>query len=181
MSGDALNAGQWTDADVLIAPTGSTVPTDVTTAWNAAWKVVGLLDGAEGFTETRDEDTNETYAWGGLLVKKSRSKHKRTFKFVALEDNATVFALINPNSTRGTVGSLTTSVVKVPTGLSEFMVGFQVTDGVTTKRRWALRATVESVGEIKEGEEEVTSYEITVIVYPQSDKTLYTTLSGPAV
>jgi hypothetical protein len=180
MAGSASNAGQWTDADVLIAPIGSATPADVTSAWPAAFGLVGLLDGGEGFTETRDEDTNETYAWGGLLIKRSKSKHKRTFKFVALEDNPVVFSLINPGSTRGTVGGLTTSVVKVPVGLNEFMVGFEVTDGVTTKRRWATRATVETVGEIKEGEEEVTAYEITIVVYPESDGTLYRTLSGAA-
>lgn len=180
MAGDATNAGQWTDADVLIAPIGSTVPVDVTSAWNASFNLVGLLDGGEGFTETRDEDTNETYAWGGLLVKRSKSKHKRTFKFVALEDNDTVFALVNPGSTRSTNAGLTSSVIKVPVGLNEFMVGFEVTDGVTTKRRWLKRATVESVGEIKEGEEEVTVYEITIIAYPESDGTLYYTLEGAA-
>lgn len=185
MAGDATNAALWTGADVYISPLTTTMPTDVTTAWatvDADWAAVGLLDGEEGFTEGReDADSSEHYAWGGLLVKATTSKHKRTVKFVALEDNPVVFALINPGSTRATALGVTTSTIKAPT-TAEFAIGFEVRDGDWIKRRFCERAQVVEVGEIKESENELTVYEITVVLYPDAaTEVIYTEIKAAAV
>lgn len=178
MAGDPTRAALWQNADVYINTTlPATGPTDVTTAWPSGWEAVGLLDGDEGFTESRENESSEFYAWGGILVKKTKSKHKRSIKFVALEDNPVVFALINPGSTRTTAAGVTTANVKVP-GNVDFAIGFEVNDGPKRKRRVVKRATVEEVGEIKESESALTAYEITVVLYPEADGTLYTDISG---
>lgn len=177
MAGDASNAALWQNADVYVAAANTSGPSNVSSAWSNSWSAIGLLDGESGFAEAREEESNEIYAWGGLLVKKTKSKHKRTIKFVALEDNATVFGLINPNSTRTTASGLTTSTVKVPT-IAEFAIGFETKDGTDVKRRIIKRATVESIGEVVESESGLTVYEITVAIYPETDGTLYTELSG---
>lgn len=177
MAGDTTNASLWTGADVYIHDTpGTAGPDDTVAAWPTGWNPVGLLDGEEGFTIARDEDTEDHYAWGGILVKQSRSKHKRTVKFVCLEDNAVTFGLVNPGSTRGTADVLTgevTSTIKVPQS-REFGIGFEVRDGNQIKRRVALRASVEEVGEIKEAESELSVFEITAVILPDADGTLYT-------
>lgn len=149
----------------------------MSSAWAAGWTAVGLLDGDAGFAEAREDESNEIYAWGGLLVKKTKSKHKRTIKFVALEDNAAVFGLLNPAGTRTTASGVTTSTVKVPT-LTEFAIGFETRDGSKVKRRAIKRAVVEEIGEVLESEAGLTVYEITVAIYPESDGTLYTEVSG---
>lgn len=177
MAGDATNAALWQNADVYIAAANATAPTNVTSAWGNAWSAVGLLDGEAGFAESREEESNEIYAWGGLLVKKTKSKHKRTIKFTCLEDNAVVFGLVNPGSTRTTAAGITTKSVKVPT-LTEFAIGFETRDGVNTKRRTVKRAVVEEVGETVESESGLTVYEITVTIYPETDGSLYTEISG---
>src|SRR4051794_5322379 len=116
MSGDAANTALWTGADVFIDTTlAAAAPADTSTAWAVDWSPVGLLDGDEGISQSRSEDSSEFYAWGGSLVRRTKSKHKRTFSFVALEDNPTVFGIVNPGSTRTTVTGTTTSTVKVPT------------------------------------------------------------------
>jgi len=176
MAGDAKNTSLWQGADVYIAPENTVGPTDVTSVWAAGWSLVGLLDGAEGFVEGRDGDTSEKYAWGGILFRRTASKHKRTFKFVALEDNPTVFQLVNPGSERTASSGLRTATIKVPTVGDRFAIGFELRDGNRTKRRTALSAEVQEVGEIKEGEEDPTVYEITVVIFPESDGTLYTTV-----
>jgi hypothetical protein len=177
MAGDATKAALWQNADVYIAPIGTAAPTDVATAWGAGWEAVGLLDGAEGFTESRDQETSEHFAWGGVLVKKTKSKHKRTLKFVALEDNDVVFDLVNPGSTRTTDATtgLITSKVVIPQG-AEFAIGFETRDGSKVRRRIVKRAEVDEVGEVKAGEEDPEVYEVTVLIYPESDNTLYTDL-----
>ena len=180
MSGNPDNAAIWTGADVFIDLTSAALgPTDVATAWASDWKAVGLLDGDEGFTEARSEESSEHYAWGGILVKRTRSKHKRTITFAALEDNPTVFAIVNPGSTRTTDSQtgLTTSSIKVPAPIP-FSIGFEVRDGDTVKRRWTRKAEVESIDDVKESEGDPTVYKITVVLYPESDTTLYHEVEG---
>lgn len=176
MAGDAKQTSLWSGADVYIAPQGTPGPTDTTTAWAASWEAVGLLDGEEGFTEGREGETSEHYAWGGILFRRTASKHKRTFKFVALEDNDVVFDLINPGSTRSATGGLRTSIVKVPTAGTRFAIGFETRDGDRVKRRFAMNAEVQEVAEIKESETDPTVYEITVVLFPETDGTLYETV-----
>jgi hypothetical protein len=176
MAGDAKNTALWTGADVYIGPEDAVGPADVSTVWGATWDAVGLLDGEEGVTEGRDGDSSEHYAWGGLLYRRTASKHKRTFKFVALEDNDVVFQLVNPGSTRSTVTGVRTGKIKAPVAGMKFSVGFDFRDGEKVKRRFAKSAEVIEVGEIKESESEPAIYEITVVIYPESDGTLYTTV-----
>jgi hypothetical protein len=180
MAGDAANTSLWTGADIYIAPTGTAGPINTSTAWAATWQLVGLLDGEDGITEAREGDTAEHYAWGGILYKRAFSKHKRTFKFTALEDNDVVFQLVNPGSTRTTTSGIRTGVIKVPTGGAKFAVGFELREGAEIKRRFAKIAEVQDVAEIKESETEPTVYEITVVVFPEADSTLYRTVENVA-
>jgi hypothetical protein len=178
MAGDAKETQLWQGADVYIAPVGTAGPTDTTAAWAAGWTAVGLLDGEAGFEESRESESSEHYAWGGVLFKRTSGKHKRTFKFVALEDNDVVFDLVNPGSTR-TVDGLTgvrTSVVKTPVAGEQFAVGFELRDGSRTKRRHAATAEVQEVATVKESETDPTVYEITVVIFPEADNTLYRTV-----
>ncbi|MEU4568664.1 hypothetical protein [Micromonospora sp. NPDC023956] len=178
MAGDPTKASIWEGADIFINETvGAEGPIDLTTPWASGWDVAGLLDGEEGLNWERDEDSNEFYAWGGILVKKTKSKHKRTVEFVALEDNEVTFLLVNPGSTRTVAGGVTTSVVKVPTN-REFALGVELRDGDKRVRRIVKRATVDEVGEIKDSETELTVYTIKVVLYPEADGTLFTELSG---
>lgn len=173
MAGTAENTSLWLGADVYIAPEATAGPTDTTAAWGAGWEAVGLLDGEDGITEAREGDTGEHYAWGGLLYRRTSSKHKRTFKFVALEDNDTVFELVNPGSTRTTTLGVREAAVKVPVAGTRFAIGFELRDGDRVKRRFALHAEVQEIAEIKESETDPTVYEITVVVFPEADATLY--------
>lgn len=182
MAGTADNTAIWLGADVYIAPEKTAGPTSVGSAWAAAWQPVGLLDGEDGITESREGDSTEHYAWGGILYRRTNSKHKRTFKFIALEDNAVTFGLVNPGSTRTTTSGTRTAKIKAPVAGTRFAVGFEVRDGAKVKRRFALSAEVIEVAEIKESETEPTVFEITVVVFPEADGTLYTVIENdPAV
>src|SRR4051812_14407091 len=110
MAGDPANPRIWVNAKVLVAPVGTTAPTDIATAWSATWKDLGLLF-EDGMTETRDQDSNDFYSWGGGLVRSQRAKHKRTFKVTALEDNLVVWGLVNPGSSAASTTGITTRTV----------------------------------------------------------------------
>lgn len=176
------NTSLWPFADVYVGATSVVVPTTVTAAWDAGWTKVGLLDGDAGLVDKRDEKSDEFYAWGGLLIAKTHSQHKRTLKFVALEDNASIFGIINPGSTRSTTTVapiVTTDTVKAPT-YSKIAVGFEVRDGVTIKRRYSTNAELSEVGDILLAENKPTMYEITVTLFPDADGVVFTELSGAA-
>lgn len=182
MSGDASNTSLWTDADVRVDwSLEGAEPTDSFTPYGAEWMLAGLLDGGEGFSESRDEETSEHFAWGGVLIKKTRGKHKRTIKFVALEDNLTTFRLLNPGSTRSAKDAegVTVSKIKVPK-YEDFSISFEVREGDTVRRRTVKRATIETIDEMKDAEDAPSVYGVTIVIYPEADGTLYTDVSGPA-
>jgi hypothetical protein len=178
MAGDVDAPRIWTGADVYVAPVGSTAPTDTTTALDAAFKALGLLSD-DAASEARSEDSTDHYAWGGILVRTTRSKHKRTIKVTALEDNDTVYKLVNPGSTSATATGTTTRVVKVPTTDPRAFV-LQLNDGDTILRRHIAKGEVVEVGDVTLSETDMTAYELTINVYPAADGTLYTDITDSA-
>lgn len=173
MSGSTQNARIWTGADVFHAPVGTTGPTNLATSLNVAFHAVGLL-GTDGLTETRDEDSTDHWAWGGILIRTVKSKHKRTFKFIALEDNKETFALANPGSTVGAPASgICVRTVKVPTENPRAWV-FQLADGDDVSRRLYIpKAEAALTGDIVYSEEELEAKEFEVTVYPDDSGVLF--------
>ncbi|MEO3976301.1 hypothetical protein [Streptomyces sp. CAU 1734] len=171
MAGNTANPRLWEGADLYVGPVGTTAPTDVDTALAAAWKAVGLLS-EDGASETRDQDSTDHYAWGGILVKTTRSKHKRQIKITCLEDNLIVFGLVNPGSTAATTTGTTTRTVKVPTADPRAFL-LELTDGGVKKRRLIPKGEVDEVAEVTLSDSELTAYELTITIYPAADKTLY--------
>ena len=172
MAGDTDNVRVWLNADVYVAPVGSTAPTDTTTALDAAFEAIGLLS-EDGSAEGREEETADHYAWGGILVRTTRSKHKRTLKVTALEDTPVVFDLANPGSTAITLGSgETTRTVKAPTSNPKALV-LETVDGDVTTRRYVPNCEAFVTGEIEQSESSPTMVELTFHVYPDADGVLF--------
>jgi hypothetical protein len=171
MAGDISNPRIWVNADVYVATVGATAPTNIASAWDAAWDTVGLLT-EDGMTESRNEDVADHYAYGGILIRTTRSKHKRTIKFACLEDNAVVFGLVNPGSTHTSTGGVTTRTVKVPT-VNPKAFGLQLLDGTITKRRVIPKGEVVAVDDITISDADPVTFALTVNIYPASDGTLY--------
>ena len=175
--GDITKAHVWETGKVFIAPLGSTIPTDVTAAWDAAWDDCGLLDGENGTVESRESEKKDFPAWGAGIVLSKQSKHKRTMKFWAVEDNDTTFALVNPGSTRTTATGITTSSMKVPT-YEEFMVGTETNDGSITERTVYKRCSLEEVGDLVKSESGMSVREITVAIYADASNIYGPVISG---
>ncbi|MBX6385561.1 MAG: hypothetical protein IRZ07_21740 [Microbispora sp.] len=175
MAGNPENASVWKEADVwLDFSRTATPPANLTDGWDdLGWELAGLLSGDDGFVEAREEDVEDHFAWGGLLVRTTRANHKRTIAFTALEDNPVTFQLLNPGSTRTTAGGLITSEVYVPQS-TPFAIGFETREGAKIKRRICSRAEVQEVGEITEAETALTTYAFTVAIYPDGDGLLWT-------
>ena len=175
MAGDIDNPRIWAGADVYVAPVGTPAPTNIATALNGSFEALGLL-GEDGASEGRDQDTTDHYAWGGILVRTTRSKHKRTLTVVALEDNLTVLGLVEPNSVTTDNGTIATTVVSVPTDPDPRAFVLEVTDGDITKRRSIPKGEVTEVAEVKLSDSDMTAYELTITIYPV-DGVLYTDIT----
>ena len=180
MAGDTANARIWLKGDCYVAPVGTTAPTDLTTAWDPAWTALGVLS-EDGLTEARNDDSNDYGGWGTGIFRTVRSKHKRTFKVMALENNNVVFQLVNPGSTSATATGVTTRTVKDPTLTHDVRAfGFETHDGAVNRRILVPKGEVTEVADVTSSQGDLTGWELTITVTPASDGTLYTELTDDA-
>jgi uncharacterized protein YjdB len=172
MSGDPTKANLWTDADVYVSTNlAATLPADASQPFGGEWGLVGLLDGDDGFPEQRDEDTDDKFAWGGILVRTSRQHFKLTKSFTALEDNDVTFALIWPGSTA--------TKIKVPRP-ARVKVAFETREGDKVRRLiTSLYAEVTLDGDHGENETDLESATLACVIFPTSDGDLFDRQSTP--
>lgn len=78
---------------VFVAPAGTAIPTDATTALPAAFKCVGFID-TDGVTITPTETSNDFSDWGGDTVESDKTDYKETTKFAMIETKADNMRLI---------------------------------------------------------------------------------------
>jgi hypothetical protein len=71
------------------APAGTAVPTDATTALEAAYKDLGYISD-DGVTQTRDVSSDAKIAWGGQQVLTTISSDALSYKVTFWESNADV-------------------------------------------------------------------------------------------
>lgn len=73
-----------TGGAIYRAPLGTALPTDATTALNAAFKCLGYC-GEDGLVNTNSPDSDSVKAWGGDTVLTYQKSKEDTFKFTLLE------------------------------------------------------------------------------------------------
>jgi len=174
MSGDPTKANLWTDADVYVSwNLSATLPANAETPFGSDWKLVGLLDGDEGFPETRDEDTDDKFAWGGILVRTSRQHFKLTKNFTALEDNDTTRKLVWPGSSA--------TRIKVPRP-EKVLIAFETREGEKVRRLITSQYAECSLdGDHGENETDLESATIAATIYPSSDGYLFERQDTPVL
>lgn len=169
--GDPEKASLWADADVYVTDDlEADVPEDIDDPFPAAWGLVGLLSGEDGFTETREEEKNDHFAWGGILVRTSRRNFKLAKRFVALEDNATTRGLIWPGSTSSEL------IVPRPRPVK---LAFETREGDRVRRLITKRyAEVDLDGDVVDGEQDLTKYELLATIFPTAGGVLFEEQDG---
>jgi hypothetical protein len=174
VAGDPLKANLWTDADVYISTNlSATLPANASTPFGVDWDLVGLLDGDDGMPESRDEDTDDKYAWGGILVRTSRAHFKLTKSFTALEDNDTTYSLLWPGST--------STQIKVPRP-AKVLVAFEVREGAKVRRLiTANYAEVSLDGDHGETETDLESMTFAATIFPTGAGVLFIKQTTPTL
>jgi len=77
---------------VYVAPAGTTLPTDATTALSASYKNMGYVS-EDGLVNSIETDIAEVNAWGGDLVLTGQNTFKETFTANLIETNADALKL----------------------------------------------------------------------------------------
>ena len=152
---------------VLVAPLGTALPTDVSTAPNVAFVAAGYI-GEDGLTETTDRSTDKVKAWGGDVVKVLQTDFSVTYQFTFLESlNAEVLKAVygddNVTTTAATVSAGTLHAVKVNGDvLPRKSFVFEVKDGDARIRIVVPDGQITEVGDVTYSDGEVVGYQVTV-------------------
>lgn len=170
VAGTPLAAG-----GVYIAPLGTALPTDPTTALNAAFKSAGYI-GEDGLTESADRSTDKIKAWGGDTVKVVQTDFSLTYSFTFLESlNSDVLKAVYGSGT----GVVTTTAATASAGtiyavkvngdvLPHNAFVFEIKDGYSRIRICVPDGQVTSVGEITYNNSDVVGYSVTIEAYKDS-------------
>lgn len=147
---------------IFVAPAGSILPTDATTALDAAFKNIGYIS-EDGVTNANSKSIENIKAWGGDVVLNYNSEHTDSFTFTIIEatnEDALKFVFGSANVT-STAKVITIAVNgEEPEDLS--VVIEMVLQNGYAKRVVIPLCNVTEVGEITYSDTDAVGYETTV-------------------
>lgn len=152
---------------VSIAPLGTALPTDATTALDSAFEGAGYV-GEDGLTESTERSTEKVKAWGGDTVKVLQTDYSATYSFTFLESlNSTVLKTVygddNVVTTPASSSAGTLHAVKVNSEtLPHKVFSFDMRDGDARIRIAVPDGQITEVGEVTYSDGEVIGYQVTV-------------------
>lgn len=157
---------------ILVAPTGTALPTDTSTALNAAFNATGYV-GEDGLSLSVGRDTEKIKAWGGDTVRVVETSHEVTLSWTFLETNSRVLAEVygagNVTTTPATTTKGTLNAIAVKGGaLPERAYIFEMKDGSKRVRVVAPNFQITEVGDTQFVHSAATGYEVTGEALPDS-------------
>ena len=164
------------------APLGTTLPTDATTALNAAFKDLGYVSD-DGLTNELTTDTEEIKAWGGDTVLTAQTGTSDTFKYKLIEA-LNIEVLKEVYGASNVTGTLATGI-KISVNSKEKIDHVIVIETVVRdkfKRIVLPIAKIKEMAEITYVDGEPVGYEVTVQALPDSNgNTHYEYIGGTVV
>lgn len=150
------------------APVGTTLPTDATTALDAAFECLGYIS-EDGFTNETERDTDVVKAWGGDKVLVTDNGVTDTFGYTLIEVLAVAVLkhVYGPDNVSGTLAAGITVSVNSKETPEVVLVAELVLRGAV-KRIVVPLAHVTEVGEITYKDDEAVGYETTVTALPDA-------------
>lgn len=160
---------------VYVAPKGTTVPTDATTALDGAFKSLGYVS-EDGLVNSIETDTETVKAWGGDTVLSGLTSFTETFTVNLIETNAeTLKTIYGPsNVTVGVGGAITIKANSKP--LDEQVVVFEIgMTGGRIKRIVVEHAQItDRSAEVKYVDNEAITYPAKFMAYPDKNGNTHT-------
>ena len=153
---------------VSIAPTSTTLPTDATTALDAAFVNLGYIS-EDGMTQGMTRDSEAIKAWGGDTVMTSQTEFEETFTFTlieALSIDVRKAVYGDANVTGALATGITTVVNSAELGLHAWVVDLVYNGAVS--RIVIPNGKVSEIGDTSYVDGEPVGYEITVTALPDT-------------
>lgn len=167
---------------VYVAPTGTTLPTDATTALGSAFTSLGYISDS-GLVNSTDINTETVTSWGGDEVLELFQGRTDSFNFTLIEAmDVNVLKLVyGASNVSGTLETGITINVKSDIELPEqIMVVDMNLKGNAAKRIVVPCATVTNVGDITYSDSDAVGYDTTVKAAPDTyGNTHYEYMTGP--
>lgn len=159
---------------VFVAPYGTTLPTDATTALNAAFKGLGYVS-EDGLVNSVETDTSNVNAWGGDLVLVGQNSFAETFTVNLIETNADALKVYYGEDNVSVVGDAIT-ITQNSSMLPNVSVVFElVLTGGRVKRIVVPNAQIaDRSGEITYVDGEAIAYPAVFTAYPDSSGNTHT-------
>lgn len=155
---------------ISVAPKGTTLPTDATTALNAAFKGLGYISDA-GLVNSNTASTTDIKAWGADTVLTLQTEKPDTFKFTLIEvmnEDVLKFIYGDSNVTGTLATGLTVKANSDEAVERAIAVDMLMRDGAL-KRIVIPNGKVTTVGDITYSDGAAVGYETTVTAFPDSD------------
>lgn len=165
-----INAGKpKIGGSVYSAPLGTTIPTDSTTALDAAYKCMGYVTDA-GVSDNINRSTKDIKAWGGDTVMRVQTSFGDDFSFSLLQSNdpemlAAVFGTDNVSGTPQTGMTLKVNSSDVPNRI--FIIEMVLKDG-GTKRLVIPNGSTTVSGAVSYSDQDAVVYPITIGALPDT-------------
>jgi hypothetical protein len=153
---------------IFIAPVGTTLPTDSTTALNSAFVELGYASDA-GVVNSESRETETIKAWGGDTVLKPFTGKEDTFQFTLIEAlNVNALKLVYGDS--NVTGDLTNgiSIKSAAEDLDYHSFVIEMVLNGAVKRIVIPSAKVTKVGDITYADGEAIGYDTTLSAVPDA-------------
>ena len=151
------------------AVAGTTLPTDATTALDAAFKALGYCS-EDGLTNSNSPETTDIKAWGGDKVLNIMEEKTDTFQFTLIEVlNVEVLKAVYGSS--NVTGTLSTGIT-VEANADEPEEAVWAIDMVmnsnTVKRVVIPHGKISEIGDISYTDSDAVGYEVTITALPDT-------------
>lgn len=160
---------------IFVAPLGTALPTDATTALNAAFENVGYIS-EDGVVNTNSPDTDTIKEWGGASVGKIDNGKDDTWQFTMIEAlNPTALKLVyGADNVSGTLANGITVKANSNEQADVSLVIDMILKGGALKRVVLPSAGVSEVGEVTYAATSAIGYQTTLLATPdESGNTHY--------
>lgn len=154
---------------IYVAAAGSTLPTDATTALDAAFKSLGYIS-EDGLVNSNSMESTDIKAWGGDTVLTVQESKDDTFQFTMIEVLSeqvlkTVYNAANISGTLAT-GITVTANSAEPTSYA-WAIELAMRNGAV-KRIVIPNGTISEIGDINYTDSDAVGYEVTVTATPDN-------------
>ncbi|MBS4750969.1 phage tail protein [Carnobacteriaceae bacterium zg-ZUI78] len=155
---------------IFVAPLGTTLPTDATTALPAEFKALGYIS-EDGLVNTNTPSTEKIKAWGGDIVNTVQTEKSDTFKYKLIEAlNVDVLKFVyGSNNVTGDLTRGITIKVNAQEAQEQVIVIDMILKSGVLKRIVVPDCKIDELAEINYADADNIGYDTTVQAFPDAE------------